>query len=193
VVTSRAALALVACLLSVPAASAQTIAIVPAPSVVRVRATGWAFLTAEPLARLKEGQTVRVELAVGVLAAPGRSAVTTLRRIFSVSYDLWEERFAVTVAEPRGGSASHLTAAAAEAWCLEQLAVPRASLRSLDELPGARFWIRLECRILDGDGALDPDESAGLTLQRLIDVFSRRRKSEPPARILEGGPFQLPR
>jgi hypothetical protein len=191
VVTPRAALAIVACLLAVPAtALGQTITVSPAADAVRVRANGWAFLTAEPLARLREGQTVRVELAVSVLAAPGRAAVTTLRRIFSVSYDLWEERFAVTIAEPRGRSASHLTAAAAEAWCLDQLAVPRASLGNLDE---ASFWIRLECRILDGDGSLDPDEGTGLTLQRLIDVLSRRRKSAPPARILDGGPFQLPR
>jgi len=190
-VTSRAVPALFACLLAVAAAApAQTIAVTPAPGAIRVRADGWTLLTAEPLARLREGQTVRMELAVSVLAAPGRSAVTTLRRIFSVSYDLWEERFAVVVAEPRGAAASHLTAAAAQAWCLDQLAVPAASLGALG---GARFWIRLECRILDGDRSLDPDESAGLTLQRLIDVLSRRRRSESAARILEGGPFHLPR
>ena len=186
----RGVLALVACLLWVPAqAAAQSITIVPSPGAVLVRAAGWSLLTAEPLARLKEGQTVRMELAVSVLAAPGKSAVTTLRRVFSFSYDLWEERFAVTAADPRATSVSHLTASQAEAWALEQLAMPLSSLRGGG---GSRFWLRLECRILDGDDSADPEDNTGLTLQRLIDVLSRRHKSEAPARVLEGGPFQIP-
>jgi hypothetical protein len=191
VVRARAgALAVAAMLTAAAPAAAQSLTIAVAPGAVKVRAANWPFLTADPLARLREGRTVRVELSVLVLAAPGRPPVSAIRQIFAVSYDLWEERFAVSTTGGHAASVSHLTAAAAEAWCLDQLAVPMAALAGVDD---RRFWLRLECRILDGDGALDPDESAGLTLQRLIDVFSRRRKSEPPARILDGGPFQLPR
>jgi hypothetical protein len=132
---------------------------------------------------------VRVELVVTALSAPGKTPSAAARQIFSFSYDIWEERFAVAIAGARAASISHLTAAAAEAWCIEQLAVPIASLAALKDL---RFWIRLECRILDGDEAPDPDENAGLTLQRIIDVLSRRKKSESPARAVEGGPFRLP-
>ena len=39
----------------------------------------------------------------------------------------------------------------------------------------------------------DADEGGGLTLQRLIDVLSRKRRPEAAARIVEGGPFRLPR
>jgi hypothetical protein len=132
---------------------------------------------------------VRVEIALLLLAAPGRSPAATIRRTFSVSYDLWEERFAVAATGPRGAAVSHLTAGAAEAWCVEQLAVPRASFGDL----GERFWLRLESRILDGDAAAGAEEE-GLTLQRLIDVFSRRRRTESsPARAVEGGPFRLPK
>jgi len=187
---STYALALAALLAWYPAAaSAQSVKMTTAAGdAVHVQAPGWSFLAGEPLARLKDGRTVRVEVAMVALASPGKTTVTAVRQIFSLSYDLWEERFAVAIAGARTASVSHLTAAAAEAWCVEQLTIPVASLGSLQDL---RFWIRLECRILDGDGAPGPDESA-LTLQRIIDVLSRRKKSESPARAVEGGPFRLP-
>jgi len=185
-----ALLALLALLAWGPAsASAQALSMSVVGNTVRVRAPAWSFLDGEPLVRLKDGRTVRVELVVTALAAPGRPPAAAARQIFSLSYDLWEERFAVALAGARAASISHLTAAAAEAWAVEQMALPVASLGSLHD---PRFWIRLECRILDGDGAPDPDESAGLTLQRIIDVLSRRKKSDPPARAVEGGPFRLP-
>jgi hypothetical protein len=111
---------------------------------------------------------------------------------------LWEERFAVTTVGARSQSVSHLALAAAEAWCLEQLAIPLSALRALGgDVP---FWVRLEYRILDGEGASDSPD-AGYTLQALIDLLSRRRKSdssssepaESSPRALEGGPFKAPR
>jgi hypothetical protein len=173
-----------------PPAAGQSLSVTTAGDAVKIRAPGWSFLTAEPLARLREGRTVRVELAAFVLSGPGRSPLTAVRQVFSVSYDLWEERFAVATAGAHAASVSHLAATAAEAWCIDQLAVPIAPLAAL---PERRFWIRLEYRILDGDGAATADDDSGLTLQRLIDVFSRRRKNESQSRALEGGPFRLPR
>jgi hypothetical protein len=189
-VVSRASALALLVLLASSSASAQSLAATTAGDVVKVRAAGWSFLTREPLARLREGRTVRVELAAVVLSAPGRSPVTTMRQIFSVSYDLWEERFAVATAGSHPVSASHLTAPAAEAWCVDQLAVPIASIRGLDD---RRFWLRLEYRILDADEGADAADDSGLTLQRLIDVFSRRRKADAQGRAVEGGPFRLPR
>ena len=67
---------------------------------------------------------------------------------------------------------------------------PSSALGALGrDLP---FWIRLEYRILDGDGASDPADS-GYTLQALIDALSRRRKTESSPHALEAGPFRLPR
>jgi hypothetical protein len=106
-----------------------------------------------------------------------------------LSYDLWEERIAVSAVDARPQSVSHLTLAAAEAWCVEQLAIPLKALGALGrDLP---FWIRLEYRMLDGDGASDPTDS-GYTLQALIEALSRRRKTESAPPPLEGGPFKLP-
>lgn len=173
----------------VPRASAQTLTVDAVGDALRIRATGVSFLKGEPLARLKDGRSVRVELAAMVLPGPGKSPAATTRRIFALSYDLWEERFAVTAVDKRSQSVSHLMAAAAEAWCVEQLSTPLSALGSLGrDLP---FWIRLEYRILDGDGASDPSES-GYTLQGLIDALSRRRKTDSSLHVLEAGPFRLP-
>lgn len=157
--------------------------------VLRIRAPGFSFLKGDPLARLKDGRSVRVELAAMVLPGPGGSPATTARRIFALSYDLWEERFAVTVVDTRSQAASHLALTAAEAWCVEQLTIPLNALGALGrDVP---FWIRLEYRILDGDAATNPPDS-GYTLQALIDALSRRRKTDSSPHAFEAGPFRTP-
>jgi hypothetical protein len=165
--------------------SAAQVTVDTVGEVLKIRAPGFSFLQGEPLTRLKDGRSVRVELAAMVLPAPGKSPAATTRRSFALSYDLWEERFAVTTVDARSQSVSHLTMAAAEAWCVEQLAIPVSALRR--DLP---FWIRLEHRVLDGDSTSNPD--SGYTLQGLIDVLSRRGKTEPSPHSLEAGPFRLP-
>ena len=165
---------------------AQSVTVDPVGDTLRIRAPGFTFLKGDPLVRLKDGRSVRVELAAMVLAGPGKPAAVTVRRIFALSYDLWEERFAVTSVDARSQSVSHLMQAAAEAWCIEQLAVPVGAV--LRDRP---FWIRLEYRLLDADTAQDPSDS-GYTLQALIDAFSRRRKAESSMHALEAGPFRLP-
>ena len=170
-------------------ASAQPITIDVAGDVLKIRAPGLGFVTGEPLARLKDGRSVRVELAAMVLPAPGKSVVATTRRIFALSYDLWEERFAVTTVEKRSQSVSHLALAAAEAWCVDQVAIPVNTLGGLGrDLP---FWVRLEYRVLDSDPPADSKDS-GYSLQGLIDALSRRRKTDSSTHALEAGPFRLP-
>jgi hypothetical protein len=171
-------------------AAEQSVTVDAVGDTLKIRAPGFSFLKGDPLVRLKDGRSVRVELAAMVLPGPGKPPAATARGIFALSYDLWEERFAVTAVTPRAQSVSHLAQAAAEAWCVEQLAVPITALGTLGrEVP---FWIRLEHRLLDGDGARDPDDSGGYTLQALIDLLSsRKRKTEAAAPPLEAGPFTL--
>jgi len=184
------ALALVA-VLAWPAvrSSAQGLTVDAVGEALRIRAPGFSFLKGEPLARLKDGRSVRVELTSLVLPGPGKQPAAAARRVFAVSYDLWEERFAVTTVEARSQSVSHLALAAAEAWCVEQLAIPLAALGALGR--DQPFWIRLEYRILDGDGTSTQSDS-GYTLQALIDALSRRRKTEASPHALEAGPFRIP-
>ena len=167
--------------------SAQTLTVDTAGDALKIRVVGFSFLKGEPIARLKDGRSVRVELAAMVLPGVGKPAAATARRIFALSYDLWEERFAVTMAGPRSQSVSHLALAAVEAWCIQQLVIPLTAL-SRD----APFWVRLEYRILDGDAAPDAPDS-GYTLQALIDLLSRRRQAASAEHALEAGPFRAPR
>jgi hypothetical protein len=170
-------------------ASAQAVTVDTVGDALKIRAPGFSFLKGDPLARLKDGRSVRVELAATVLATMEKSPAATTRRIFALSYDLWEERFAVTAVDARSQSASHLVLDAAEAWCVEQLAVPLKALGALGR--DAPFWIRLEYRILEAEAASDSSDS-GYTLQALIDALSRRRrKTEPSPHSLEAGPFKL--
>ncbi len=174
-------------LLAWPAAraSAQAVTISLAGDAVHVRAPAFGFIKGETLARLKDGRSVSVDLGLSVLPDRGATAVAQSRQVFVLSYDLWEERFAVTLAGVPPRSISHLTSAGAEAWCLEQLTV---SVRALGSLGRDRpFWVRLEYRILDGD-APAADEDAGLTLRWLIDRLSRRRKAEELTHAIEAGP-----
>jgi hypothetical protein len=171
--------------------SAQTLTVDRVSDALKIRAANLSFLKGDPLARLKDGRSVRVELAAMVLSAPGKSPSVTTRRIFALSYDLWEERFAVTAVDnaARSQSVSHLALAAAEAWCVEQLLIPVTALGSLGrDLP---FWIRLEYRLLESEGPSDR-EASGYTLQALIDALSRRRKADSSAHAVEAGPFRLP-
>jgi hypothetical protein len=178
-------------LLTCPVAqlSAQTLTVDTVGDSLKIHAPGFSFLKGDPVVRLKDGRSVRVELAALVLASPGKSPAAATRRIFAVSYDLWEERFAVNTVEKRPQSASHLALAAAEAWCVDQLAVPVKALGSLGrDLP---LWIRFEYRILDEDGTTDPSDSR-YTLGALIDALSRRRKTDSSTHAIEAGPFRLP-
>ncbi len=188
---SRRAAAVLCALLAWPAvrAAAQALTIENVGDAIRLHAPGFSFLDGDLLARLKDGRTVRVELTAMALPGPGKSPAAAARRIFALSYDLWEERFAVTAVGAHTPSVSHLAAAAAEGWCVEQLAIPIAALGGLGR--DAPFWIRLEYRVVDGDTSADPAES-GYTLQALIDILSKRRKTESSPHALEAGPFRTP-
>ena len=186
----RAAIVLLALLLwpALPS-SAQTLTVDTVGDSLKIRAPGLSFLKGDPLARLKDGRSVRVELAAIVLPAPGKSVVATTRRIFALSYDLWEERFAVTTVDKRAQTVSHLALAAAEAWCVDQVSIPLNALGALGrDLP---FWVRLEYRFLEEDTGSDPAD-ARYTLGALIDALSRRRKTDSSTHALEAGPFRLP-
>lgn len=167
-------------------AYAQTLTVDTVGDALKFRVVGFSFLKGEPIARLKDGRSVRVELAAMVLPGAGKPAAATVRRIFALSYDLWEERFAVTMAGPRSQSVSHLALTAVEAWCIQQLAIPLSALGR-----DAPFWVRLEYRIVDGDAASDAQDP-GYTLQGLIDLFSRRRQAGSAEHVLEAGPFRSP-
>jgi hypothetical protein len=173
--------------LAVPA-QAPPITITRVGNAIAATSPDLGVIKGDTLARLKDGRTVRVGFDLAVLPGPGGPAAARGRQTFVLSYDLWEERFAVTRPGPPLLTSSYLTAAAAEAWCLEHLTIPIDALGRLRDAP---FWIRLEYRVLDSEPPPAADDGAGISLRALIDLFSRRARTGTETHAFEAGPFRI--
>ncbi len=144
------------------------------------------FLAGKPLDRLKDGAAV---VFLTQLTLTTDNFATSLRRTperFVFSYDLWEERFSVTKLGPGQRTAAHLSAAAAEAWCLDNVAVSASSLP-----PDRPFWLRFELRAADPKDEAAVIGEPGINLTRLIEMFSRRPRDQQPQWTADAGPLRL--
>jgi hypothetical protein len=177
-----------AVLVLTPPLAAQTLTVRTVSGQLHVRASGFAFIAGSVLERLQDGRSVRVDLEVVVLERPQGVTVTRVRQSFNLSFDLWEQRYAVTRIGPMPRSISHLTARAAEEWCLDNVTVPIASLGRIGR--DTPFWVRVDYQIQAPTSASESADST-FTLQTLIDVLSRRRENENRAQSVESGPFRL--
>lgn len=139
------------------------------------------------LDRLRDGRAVRIDFELGVLTQPGDAAVVERRQSFNISFDLWEERYAVTLLTTPTRSISHLTRSAGESWCLEQMTVPLGDLARFGR--STPFWVRVTYRVPEPSAVTDDDDP--FTLQRLIDALGRKRRDRQPGKSVEGGPFRL--
>jgi hypothetical protein len=155
-------------------------------AVVHIAASRIHFLVGEALNRLHDGATVRYELQLTVSTERSGTAAARAQEQFAISYDLWEEKFAVTKIGSPPRSISHLSASAAEAWCVDNVTIPVSALTA-----NQSFWIRLDYRADDSTSSTDPSDNSGFTLSGLIDIFSRRRRSEPVRGFEEAGPLRL--
>jgi hypothetical protein len=167
----------------------QSMTVTTSGGMLRVRAPEFAFIEGGVLERLRDGQSLRLDFELIVLAGRGNTTIAEVRQSFNVSFDLWEERFAVTRIGTPPRSISHLQARDAEAWCLEHLTVPRVELGRL--APDAPFWIRLAYQAPNPSSVSDSAGADTFTLRRLIDVLSRRDRARAAGRTVEAGPFRL--
>src|SRR6185436_2064477 len=111
--------------------SAQALTVNTAGETLHIKAPALHFIERDTLISLKDGRSVRIDFELAVLQQPGPSATAVVQagQSFVLSYDLWEERFAVTqvdVSAAAGSSprsASHLTSKDAETWCLDRVTV----------------------------------------------------------------------
>jgi len=155
-------------------------------NLLRASAPQLHFLTGKPLERLHNGASVAFNAQLSLSLERGSATIERSVERFVVSYDLWEEKFSASRLSQPPRSVSHLSAGAAEAWCLLNLMLPVTSLAS-----DKSFWLRLELR------AEDPRErpavlgEPGISLTRLIELFSRPSRGGQPSWVLEDGPFRL--
>jgi hypothetical protein len=170
-----------------PARGAQPIDVTFDGDNLHVSAPSLHFLTGKPLERLKDAATV-VFLSQLTLLGDNRDVV--IRRVperFVVSYDLWEEKFSVTQLGSMPRSTPHvLSAPAAEAWCLEGLAIS-----ALGVAPDRPFWLRFELRTADQKDLAAGAGEPGLNLRSLIELFSRKPGPGDPNWTREAGPLRL--
>jgi len=143
------------------------------------------FLEGGTIERLKNGVPVSFDFQLSLLAAADRGPLRRAFERFTVSYDLWEEKYSVV----RRGvlrKASRLAADAAEAWCLENLAAPVTGMAA-----DRRFVVRLEIRLADSKDAKPVLGEPGLSLTGLVDIFSRPARGHEQRWALETGPMRL--
>jgi hypothetical protein len=168
------------------AAAAQSLTAHIEGDQLRIVASRIHFLTGEALKRLNDGATVNYEFDITL--RPDRTGKPLGRSAerFAVSYDLWEEKFAVTRLGGPPKSVSHLSAAAAEAWCISNVSMPVGVLPLKDA-----FWIRLDYRAEESGGPADPADNSSFSLSSLVDIFSRRTRGEQVHGTEEIGPLRL--
>jgi hypothetical protein len=148
------------------------------------------FLNGKALERLKDGVSVAFIGQLSIAWDPN-SVVDEARSVarFALSYDIWEERFSVSRFGDRPGqhrSISHLSASAAESWCLDNLMLDRALV------PNDRpFYVRLDLRADDPRDQLGIVGDTGINITRLIEIFSRPVKSNQQRWLLNSGPFRM--
>jgi hypothetical protein len=149
------------------------------------------FLSGKPLERLKDGASVAFIGQLSISQAPN-AVIADARYVarFALSYDIWEQQFSVTKIGERPESrrtVSHLSAPAAENWCIDNLTIDRGSLP-----PERPFYVQLDLRSEDPRDTLgiigDP---GGINITRLIEMFSRPARSAQPRWLMNSGPFRL--
>jgi hypothetical protein len=140
------------------------------------------FLTGKPLERLQDAEKVvfaswlslyTIDQSVPFRQAFGR---------FVVSYDIWEQKFMVTVPGLAPRPRENLTALQAETWCLENLAISASGLAA--DRP---FFLRLELRTEQRGELSSILADPGISLVKAaVELFSRKARPDEP----HWGPFE---
>jgi hypothetical protein len=147
------------------------------------------FLTGRPLQRLQNAAPVTFDF-LAILYTGNRMTVHTRAPArFVISYDLFEEKYAVTKVTPPRRSTSHLTATEAEAWCLQQMSIDVTSVS-----PSQPLWARVEIRAEEERGGKlfgGKVSEDGINITDLVEILSGRPRAGQPHWELEAGPATL--
>jgi len=153
---------------------------------LHVTAPGLHFLSGKPLGRLKDADTVTFLSQLTLFSDAFATVVKRTPERVVVSYDLWEERFAVTILSASRRTRSGLTLPEAEAWAIDNLAM--SSLGVPTDRP---FWLRFELRTASQKELSRVVGESGISLGGLVEFFSRKPTSDDPYWTRSAGPFRL--
>jgi hypothetical protein len=160
-------------------------------NLIRITAPGFQFLQGKPLERLKNGSSVSFLGQLTISTDANRTIEQRAITRFALSYDIWEERFSavrypLSRVEEASRKSSPLSEAAIQNWCLESL-MADASRFALDQ----QIWVRLELRMEDTHDTGGLIGEAGISISRLIDLFSKPARPSQDHWQLDAGPFRL--
>lgn len=149
---------------------------------IRIVSRGPYFLAGDLLRMVREGASVVLVMDLTIRLDRDADVVHRQRERFSLSYDLWEEKFSIIRLGNPPRSVSHLAAPAAEAWCLDQFLVPAKALP-----PDRPFRLRIDVT----EEAPESPPNSSLTIEGLIDILSRRTREARYRSSQDAGPFRL--
>jgi hypothetical protein len=149
------------------------------------------YLTGRPLARLRNAEPVAFDFQVNLAAMNKTNVVKQNTARFVISYDLWEERFAVTKTAPSRKAAKHLTATEAEVWCVQEMSVLDLSGVAANQPLWASLDIRAEEETESRLFSRRDISDAGISLNGLIEIFSKPSRATQAHWTLEAGPVTL--
>lgn len=151
---------------------------------IRVTAPSLHFLTGKSLSRLHDGAAVPFDFQLIITSGSKTNVVARALERFTISYDVWEEKFSVVRVGDFRRSGMRLSASSAESWCLDNIVIAAAGLPS-----GQQLSARLEIRSAESKEPLAT--SSGINLSTLIEIFSRPSRPEQDRWSVESAPFQL--
>lgn len=151
---------------------------------IHVSAPSLHFLTGKSLARLRDGAAVPFDFQLVITSGSKNNVVARSLERFTVSYDVWEEKFSVVRMSDRRRSSLRMPASGAESWCLDHILIPATAVPA-----GRELWARLEIRSVEAKEP--PDSGSGINLATLIEIFSRPSRPQQDRWTVESAPFQL--
>jgi hypothetical protein len=152
---------------------------------IRIIAPRMRIIEGRTLDRLQNGMAVGFDFQISVFGEGKRSTLKRTSTRFVISYDLWEEKFSVKRVTSPTRSVSHLSAANAEAWCVDQL-----SLQASDFAPQQPISLRLDVRAEDPERRARDATDSGLSLTDLVEIFGRTGRTSQQKWTFESGPFR---
>lgn len=154
---------------------------------LRVAAPRLHFLTGKALQRLRDGATVPFDFQLSIAAGSKGNVVERAFERFTVSYDVWEEKFSVVRLRDFHKSTASLSANAVESWCLENIFA-----RGFNLPADRQLWARLEVRTAEPkEPSSSPYSDPGVSITTLIGIFSRPPRPAQDHWALESAAFRL--